>query len=134
VTKGVGTTCSSYDAERRLTQTNAPGDAQPTTYTYDPAGAQRTATDASGTGTSEYDEAGRVKKTIDSFGAEATVVYDREGNVTRRTAAAGPLSSSPNYIAEYTYDEDNKLISLTDPAGRASPSLNVHRRSDRSRT
>src|SRR5262249_4055425 len=82
VTKGVGTTCSYYDAEGRLTQANAPGDAQPTVYTYDPAGAQRTAADASGTVTSDYDEQGRVKRSVDSFGAEAKFKYDEEGNVS----------------------------------------------------
>lgn len=118
-TKGVGTICRFYNAEGRLTQASAPGDAQATTYTYDPVGVVRTVSDASGTVTGEYDEAGRIKRTIDSFAAEATFAYDTEGNVTQRTAAAGPLSSSPNYVTSYSYDDDNRLGSLTDPAGRS---------------
>ncbi len=96
-TRAGGSTCRSYDPESRLTSEIAPGDAQATTYTYDPAGARRTAVDASGTLTSAYDEAGRLKRSIDSFGAEATFLYDREGNLVNRTAAAGPLASSLNY-------------------------------------
>jgi len=113
-----GTTCRSYDAESRLTSEVAPGDSQATTYAYDPSGARRTATDASGTLTSSYDEAGRLKRSIDSFGAEATFAYDSEGNLTGRTAAAGPLASSTNYTTGYTYTDRNELSSLTDPAGR----------------
>lgn len=96
VTNGAGATCSSYDAEGRLTSQSAPGDAQATGYTYDPAGMQRAAQDASGTVTTEYDEAGRLKRTVDSFGAEAIFSYDTEGNLLNRTTAAGALTSSPN--------------------------------------
>jgi len=41
---GAGTTCSTYDNESRLASSQAPGDALPTAYTYDPNGAQLTAT------------------------------------------------------------------------------------------
>ncbi|MEK6274323.1 MAG: PA14 domain-containing protein [Actinomycetota bacterium] len=118
ITKGVGTTCRTYDSEGGVTSQSAPGDPQPTTYTYDPAGALRTAQNDAGTVTNEYDEVGRVKRTVDSFGAEETFEYDREGNLTRRVAAVGALSSNPNYVTTYTYDEANRLISLTDPASR----------------
>jgi len=125
-TNGVGTTCSSYDNEGRLTLTNAPGDAQATTYTYDPAGAQRTATDASGTVSSEYDEQGRVKRSLDSFGAEAKFKYDEEGNLSCRIASNGALpagnancTAATSYTTNYAYDAENKLTSLTDPAGRS---------------
>lgn len=118
VMKGVGTICRSYDDEGRLTDEIAPGESQATTYTYDPVGATRTAQDASGTITTEYDEVGRVKKSIDSFGAEATLLYDEHGNVTRRRVAAGPLSSSPNYLTDYSYDDADRMTSVTDPVGR----------------
>lgn len=115
---GAGTRCRSYDAEGRLTSERAPGDPQATSYSYDPAGATRTAQDASGTITTEYDEAGRVKRSSDSYGAEATFAYDSEGNLVLRTAAAGPLASSPNYQTSYGYDDEGKLTSVTDPASR----------------
>ena len=118
VTNGRGTRTRCYDAEARLTEEQAPGDTQATTYTYDPAGAQRTAQDASGTVTTEYDEAGRPVRTVDSFGAEATFAYDTEGNLTSRTAAAGPLTTNPNYVTTYAYDELGQTTSVTDPAAR----------------
>jgi len=117
-TNGVGTTCSTFNAEGRLTSTIAPGDPQATTYTYDPAGAQRSAGDASGTVTSEYDEQGRAKRSVDSFGAEAAFTYDSESNLTQRQAAAGPLVPGPAYTTVYAYDAQNRLTSVTDPAAR----------------
>src|SRR5581483_11952399 len=66
-TNGRGTTCFTFDVERRLTNEIAPGDTKPTTFTYDPNGAQLTESDASGTLTTAYDEAGRVVHTTDSF-------------------------------------------------------------------
>lgn len=117
-TRGTGTICRTYTTEGRLASEIAPGETQATTYTYDPAGALRGATDASGTTTSEYDEGGRTKRRIDSFGAEATFLHDAEGNRVRRVAAAGALSSNPNYTTDYGYDDANHLAVLTDPAGR----------------
>lgn len=117
VTKAAGSTCRSYDAEGRLISEQAPGEAQATTYSYDPAGARRTASDASGTVTLEYDEAGRTIRSVDSYGAEATLAYDSEGNVLERIAAAGSLATEPNHTTAYSYDAEGKLTALTDPAG-----------------
>ena len=119
LTKGTGTTCSSYDSEGRLTSTEAPGDSQATTFTYDPAGLTLTATDATGTISSSYDEADRLKDSIDSFGAETSYAYDGDGNITTRTAAAGALSSSTNYATSYSYDAADQMTGLTDPASNA---------------
>lgn len=124
-TNGAGTTCSTYDPEGRVTSTKAPGDPQQTTYTYDPVGAQRTAADASGTVTTEYDEQSRVKRSLDSFAAEAKFKYNEEGNLLCRIASAGALPTGPadcdagtNYTAKYEYDVEGKLTKVTDPAGR----------------
>jgi YD repeat-containing protein len=117
-TAGAGTTCTSYDAEGRITSTEAPGDTQATTYTYDPSGLTLTATDATGTVTSGYDEAGRLHDTVDSFGAETSYAYDGDGNPTSRVAATGALSSSTTYTTGYSYDAADQLTGLTDPAGR----------------
>jgi RHS repeat-associated protein len=118
-TNGKGTTCSSYSAEGRLTSTKAPGDAQSTTFAYDPAGQIRSIADATGTVSTDYNEAGRAKKATDSYGAEASLVYDSEGNLTSRTAATGALASSTNYTTGYAYDDEGKLSSITDPAARS---------------
>jgi YD repeat-containing protein len=56
-TNGAGTTCSTYDNENRLTSTQAPGDALPTTYTYDPSGAQLTATGSTASYLGEFGHA-----------------------------------------------------------------------------
>jgi len=117
-TNGAGTTCNTFDAEGRLTSEIAPGESGPTTYTFDPAGAQRTATDPSGTLTSEYDEAGRMTRSVDSYGAESTFTYDSRGNRLGRTAAKGPLASNPNYLTTYAYNNGDQLTQLTDPALR----------------
>src|SRR5581483_12389597 len=78
---GRGVTCFTYDNERRLSSEIAPGDGAPTTFSYDPTGAQRTETDASGTLATSYDEAGRVTLTTDSWGATAQMNYDAAGNL-----------------------------------------------------
>jgi RHS repeat-associated protein len=116
MTNGAGATCNTYDNEGRLTSDKAPNEGAATMYTYDPAGARRTATDANGTVTFEYDEAGRVKRSIDSLGAESTFTYDADGNKSQRIAAIGSLGSSPNYTTNYFYDAADKLTSLSDPA------------------
>jgi RHS repeat-associated protein len=68
--------------------------------------------------TTQYDEAGRVKDRVDSFGAEQSFSYDNDGNVVSQTAAAGPLNSNANYTTAYTYNAADELTTLTDPAGR----------------
>jgi RHS repeat-associated protein len=117
-TNGAGTSCNTYDSEGRLTSDKAPDEGNATTYTYDPAGAQRTATTSLGVVTTEYDEAGRVKRSIDSHGAESTFLYDARGNLKTQTAAVGALGSNPNYTTNYSYNDADQLTSLTDPAGR----------------
>jgi RHS repeat-associated protein len=118
ITKGAGSTCRTYSNEGRLLSDKAPGETDTTkrTYTYDPVGALRTAIDGSGTVTLEYDEAGRLKRSVDTFGAEATFVYDAESRLTQRNARA--FAGGTSYASSYTYNERGALKTLTDPAGR----------------
>jgi RHS repeat-associated protein len=118
-TRGLGTKCFHYDAEGRVTSQQAPGDTQATTFTYDPLGQTRSVSDASGTIATQYDEAGRVLRSTDSYGAESRFVYDADGNLVSRTSAAGSLSSNPNYTTTYTYNPLGRLTGVTDPANRA---------------
>lgn len=118
-TNGAGTTCDSYDTERRLTSENAPGDAAATTYSYDPAGNPLSITNTAGTDSFAYDEAGRLVDTTDTFGAEATYSYDADGNLTLRKAYNGPLTTTNHYDTSYTYDEGDRLSGLADPASRS---------------
>ena len=114
-TNGRGTTATCYDAENRITKEQAPGDTQPTIYTYTPSGLPLTAQDANGTITNTYDEAGRVTDRRDSQGAETGYVYDTEGNIVTRTADTGPVGAgSPKTV--YVYDDGDRLQTLTDPA------------------
>lgn len=120
-TSGAGTTCLTYDGDGRLASEKAPttygGSTYETiTYTYDPAGAERTASNGILTNTTEYDEAGRPKKEVDSFGAEATFTYDVESNLIGRTATPSP--PSPSYTTSYAYDDAGQMTSLSDPAAR----------------
>ena len=128
-TKGAGTTCSTYDSEGRLSSAQAPDDSAPTTYTYDPIGGPLTVsapvTDPVGTGTvtTEYDEQGRLVHSIDSYGAEAIFRYDADGNQVCRLAAATALVSTSacpsgsDYATTSTYDDADRLVTTTDPAG-----------------
>jgi RHS repeat-associated protein len=101
-----------------MTSEQAPGDPQATTYAYDPAANRRTATDASGPVTTEYNEIGAVVRSVDSFGSELAPVYDLEENVLTSQVAVGAITPGPSYTTTYVYDDANRLSSLTDPAGR----------------
>lgn len=119
ITKGAGTSCHTYSNEGRLTASKAPGETQDKTYVYDPAGQVRTVTDASGTVTLDYDEAGRIVKSTDSYGAQAKLVYDTQGNLVSRRAYNGTLpTSGSDYTTLYDYDGQGNLKTLTDPAGK----------------
>jgi RHS repeat-associated protein len=109
-TNGLGTTCLTFNSEGRLTSDKAPLESQSTTSTYDPAGAQLTATDASGTVAKQYDEAGRVKQITDSFGNVSSDTFDAAGDVATFT--------SKGYTTTFTqYTRDNEVKKFTDPSG-----------------
>jgi RHS repeat-associated protein len=128
-TNGKGTHCWTYDQEGRLTGERTPGDptvaacsdSQATTcYTYDPAGLQRTARNASGVVTLFYDEAGRVVRAVqaDASGStfgESTITYDKESRRTHEKISAGPMNSSPVYDTQFAYSAGGKLTITKDP-------------------
>ncbi len=124
VTNGRGTTCSTYDIEGKLVSERVP-DESPITgcadpqasacYTYDPVGSLRTAKNANGTVTLEYDEAGRVVHSIDATGAEAKLGYDLDSNRTSDTVATGALASSINYARGYAYNALDELTAQHQP-------------------
>jgi RHS repeat-associated protein len=133
LTNGAGTSCSHYDPENRLTSETLAGDANATSYQYDPAGNQRSAThaagadDTAGTITTSYDEAGRVFDRTDANGAEEQLAYDGDGNLNSRTIARGPLASNPNYTTGYSYDAADQPATETDPAGHLFSFFYDHR-------
>ncbi len=113
-----------FDAENRLTSETAPGEAVPTTFTYDPAGLVRSVTNANGTITNVYNESGQLIDTTDTYGAELEVVYNKDGNPTKRRMATGALASSAVYDTDYSYNENGQLVkqvllpTLATPANR----------------
>ena len=85
-------------------------------YTYDENGNLKTRTDsASNTTTFTYDELNRrTGETV--AGAGKTYGYDDIGNLTSLQDAWG---STPSTATKYAYYADNRLKSITDPAGQA---------------
>lgn len=69
----------------------------------------RAATNAAGTVTTEYNEAGAPLRTVDVLGDEAIYGYDADGNLVSRTATNGSLASKPNYTTAYSYDAADQL-------------------------
>jgi RHS repeat-associated protein len=127
-TNGAGTTCRTYDNEGRLTQDEAPGETQPTTYSYDPSGLLLKVADANSSVTTDYDELGapiHIVDTADSADpastAEAEYVHDPDGNVVSRRVAVGSLAIGPVYDTAYSYDAADELSQQVFLPGQASP-------------
>jgi RHS repeat-associated protein len=101
-TYGIGTSCGRYDAENRLTSTQAPGDALPTTYTYDPTGTQLTATGSAASYLGEFGHAtsntGTRTKTITLTGAPGAgnAVFLRVADTTTAPGASAVTDSKGN--------------------------------------
>ena len=125
-TKAAGTTCRSYDGEHRLISEQAPGEAQPTTYAYDPTGLIRTVTDASGTLTTVYNESGLVIDSVDSYGDEMEAVYNKDDNPSKRRVATGSLSTSTVYDTDYFYDDRGQLAKQVFLPGQSTPSAHTY--------
>jgi RHS repeat-associated protein len=120
VVSASGVRCDVYDPEGRLVSSSAPieydgATYETLTYSYDPAGAQRSASDGTLATSLSYDESGRPRLEVDSFGAEIGYSYDAEGNLLARSTT--PPSES-TYVTEYEYDPERQLTQLTDPASR----------------
>jgi RHS repeat-associated protein len=128
-TNGRGTHCTTLDSEGRLTSERTPGDTTVSTcpdtqatacYSYDPAGAIRTAKNANGTITTAYDEAGRVISALqqDVSGttlSQSAIVYDKESQPTKKRLAAGSFATAPIYDTKYQYSNAGKLTYVQDP-------------------
>jgi len=102
-------TTYSYDSDYRiLTQTNALN--LKTTFTYDPVGNIATRQDANGKTTNyTYDALNRLTNTVYPDNTSVVNVFDADGNKTSMTDMTGQ--------ARYSYDNDNRLLTKTDPAG-----------------
>ena len=110
--------CSNYDNENRLKNTQAPGDALPTTYTYDPNGTQLTATGSSATYLGEYGHAtsntASRTKTITLTGAPGAgaAVFLRVADTTTAPGTSAVTDSKGNtwtLLKQGTVGEPNSL-------------------------
>jgi len=99
-----GTTLYDYDARGRVTKQTNP-DGTTLSYTYDAVGNVKSVTVPSGTTTYTYDALNRLSTVTDPDGGITTYGYDEAGN---RTKVVYPNGT----IAEYTYDNLNRLIKL----------------------
>ena len=134
-----------YDDMARLVETTSP-DTGTTIYTYDAAGNLISKTDAKGiTVTYTYDALNRLTKTnfpadpdIDYTYDEQDVTngkgrlttlantasslryyYDERGNITEVQFTADPgTCGALTYTTEYTYNDNNELLSINYPSGR----------------
>jgi RHS repeat-associated protein len=135
-TNGAGTTCSQYDNEDRLSSAQAPGDALPTTYTYDPNGTQLTATGRSASYLGEYGQntsnTSTTTKTITLSGAPGAgaAVFLRIANTTTAPSTAAVTDSRGNTwtrLAQGTTGTPNSLYATLQNAAplRAGDTVTV---------
>jgi RHS repeat-associated protein len=110
-TKPDGTTITyTYDALNRLTATTYPGGSM--TYAYDTLSRRTAMTDTTGTTTYTYDDLGRLTQAATPNGT-LSYTYDAVGNRTGLTYPSGKVTT-------YTYDLDNRLVTVTDYASRTT--------------
>jgi RHS repeat-associated protein len=100
-----------YDAADRLSSISSGGSTL-RSYGYDAADRRTSATDAEGHKIEiGYTEEGRPSSIKDGRGQSVTRSYDSRGNLVKQVDGRGTL--------EYGYDKLNRMISLTDPQGKA---------------
>jgi YD repeat-containing protein len=122
----VTTTAFDKDGRKTSVVVNSGGLALTTAYTYDKRSRVLTMTEASGTGAAKvtqyaYDKADRLTQRVVDPGTShlnltTSYAYDKNGNATARTDAAGK-------ITRFVYDAENRLIYTVDPTGAVSANL-----------
>jgi RHS repeat-associated protein len=111
VTRGAGSTCSLHDAEGRLTDEWAPGDAYGTIhYLYDPAGQVRNAFDGGGSVATVYNEAGLPKSGEDVNATQTTLSYNAQRRPTFKSVYVPNVG---NFSTTMSYDDEGKIKTLT---------------------
>lgn len=118
---GGRTSTSTYNATRDVTSATTPS-GKTTSMTYDPHGnltsVTRTLTrpgqqDTEQTSTYGYDAAGNQTSATDPLQHTTTFEYDNRGNMTGRTDPLGHTTS-------WSYDDGSRVASITSPRGHVS--------------
>jgi RHS repeat-associated protein len=110
------TTNTYDDAGRRIKEERPLGFVQ--SWTYEPLGDVHSETDADGRTTTKTYTPRRLLDSETNHASETTTYgYDGEGH---RTAMRRPLGEGHDWT--YTYDEGDRLVAVTDPAGVATGS------------
>ena len=109
------TTTYAYEADTgRLLSRTYPNPAENVSFTYTATGRRKTAVDARGTTTYDYDVRDRLKSLTYPDGRSLGYDYDPQGNRTKLTA----LIAATSLVVNSSYDELGRLATVTDPAGR----------------
>ncbi len=114
-----GKTCRYFSDEDRLQEEKAPGEANITSFYYDPAGQLLETNDGTDI-TTAYNEAGEPIEGVDFYNAEIETSYDVNGNASQRRIDTSTDLSNPlaGYATTYTYNDDDQLTALTDPGSK----------------
>ena len=105
------TTTYTYDERNRVETISYPGSEAGVTYDYDYAGNRLSMVDGHGTTSYEYDARNRLTKETKAQGWVLEYDYDLAGNKVEFKLT---VNSSVNSTT-YTYDEANRLKTVTDP-------------------
>ncbi|WP_155373687.1 RHS repeat-associated core domain-containing protein [Catellatospora vulcania] len=95
-----------FDAEGRETAVRMPA--------YTPPG---TSTPLNPVARTEYDDAGRITKSIDPSGIETWLYYDQQDRISKLRT---PAPDGGYAYTRYTYDKNSNVLSTTDPLGAVS--------------
>lgn len=110
--KNGNTTFYVYDELRRVVEKQY-ADGSVETFTYDPEGRLTSAANSQGTTVQEYDAAGRLVKTIDTFGQEISYTYYADGSRKSMTDPQGG-------VTQYDYYANGQIKSITGPSGKTT--------------
>ena len=115
------TTTNRYDDRGNLTETiDASG--KSSGYTYAASGLLRSVRDAAGKETSlGYDQRGNVFQVTDASGNATNYTYNRRGDKLSETRSRTKVDGTiETLVSRWTYDNEGRMTSTTDPLGRVS--------------